>query len=149
MTAVDSVHPDSAEALLMELIPHAPNLGVYVDPHIPAKLLHNAIADYAPEMASRKVFVLLDLTLLKNAKDGALFGPDMMVFQNNDLEQPQIVAYRDIVGAQRKRGFFTTKLILSVNSGRATFETALNFPSGTKTYRFFQRFFEAVQLMPG
>ncbi len=138
------------EKLLKDFFPHAPNLGIYVDPHIPAKLLYNATTDYAPEMDPEKVVVLLDLTLLKNARDGALLGLDRMVFQCTDFERPHVVPYRDIVGVAAKVGFFACKLILSVNSGRATYEAAIDFSArGRKTLGYFQRFFEEVQLMPG
>ncbi len=134
------------EALVKELIPHAPNFGVYVHPHIPDKLLRNAIEDYAPEMAAQKVIALLDLTFLKNAKDGALLGADRMVFQNTDLAAPQMVHYRDIVGVEKKRKIFSCKLHLDVNSGRATFRVTIDFAGKEKAIGYFHKFFQEAML---
>ena len=134
------------ESLIKELLPHAPSYGVYVQPYIPEKLLRNAINDFAPEMKHQSVVALLDLTLLKNAKDGMLMGPEFMVFQNNDLAAPQQVWYRDIVGVEKKRRLFSCKLHLDVNSGRATFPVTIDFAGREKAVTYFERFFREVML---
>ena len=138
--------PTPVETLLKELIPHAPKLGVYVHPHIPGKLLQNAIRNYAPEIAPHEVVALLDLTFLKNAKDGALLANDRMVFQNTNLEAPQMVRYHDIVGVEKKRRMFSCKLHLDVNSGRATFRVSMDFANREKAVDYFCRFFKEAML---
>ena len=134
------------ERLLKELIPHAPKLGVYVEPHIPGKLLRNAIENYAPAMASVRVLALLDLTFMKNGKDGALLTADRMVFQNTNLEPAQLVRYHDIVGVEKKRKLFSCKLHLMVNSGRATFRASMDFAGREKAVGYFERFFSESML---
>ncbi len=136
------------EELLKDLIPHAPRLGIYVHPHIPQRLVHNAIVDYAPAMGSQEVLALLDLTFLKNAKDGALLASDRMIFQNTDFDAPQLVRYTDIVGVERKRRIFSCRLHLDINSGRSTFRVAMDFSGREKAVGFFECFFRETMLVP-
>ena len=62
--------------LVRDLIPHAPQMGLYVGPDIPADKRRNALQDYADEMTPDEVLALYDATLMGNAKDGALFASD-------------------------------------------------------------------------
>ena len=72
--------------LITDLIPHAPKLGLFVAPRIPAKKLRNAIEDYAPQLEPDDVLALFDATLTGNARDGMVLAADRLVFQNHNLE---------------------------------------------------------------
>lgn len=116
--------------LVRDLMPHAPQMGLFVAPDIPETRLHNAIQDYAPEMAPDEVLALYDATLSGSGKDGAVFAPDRFVFQNTDLQAPQTVHYSDLIGVESKRkwmGLGGRKVDLTINRGRATFELAMDF----------------------
>ncbi|MEM6647720.1 MAG: hypothetical protein AAF730_15855, partial [Bacteroidota bacterium] len=62
--------------LIRELIPHAPQMRLYVAPQIPENKLQNALGDYAPSLAADTVLALFDATLMGSAKDGILFTED-------------------------------------------------------------------------
>lgn len=114
--------------LIRDLIPHAPEHGLYVEPDLPADRLRNAIRDYAPDVSEREVVALYDATLLKSAKDGALFTADRVVFQNNDLEAPQSILYGDIVAVRSdKRLIGGRRVLIDVNRGRSTVEVSIDF----------------------
>lgn len=116
------------EDLITEFIPHAPQMGLYVAPDIPSEKRRNAIDDYAAEVDPEEVLALYDATLTGNAKDGALFTADRVIFQNTDLEAPQTVRYRDLVGLTTKRLLLGGKKVrLKVNRGRATFDLVMDF----------------------
>lgn len=131
--------------LIQELIPHAPQMGLYVAPHIPADKRRNAIEDYGEGLASEEVLALFDATLRGNAKDGALFAVDRFVFQNTDLEAPQTVRYRDLVGITEKRRLLGgRKVVLDVNRGRATFQLTLDFSGAAEAAGYVSRFLETA-----
>jgi hypothetical protein len=114
--------------LIRELIPHAPEHGLYVAPDVPPDRLRNAVRDYAPDLDEGDVVALYDATILRSAKDGALFTADRFVFQNHDLEAPQTVRYADIVAVRSDRKLLGgRKVILEVNRGRATIELVIDF----------------------
>lgn len=114
--------------LIRELIPHAPEHGLYVYPHLPADRVRNAVRDYAGDVAAEDVVALYDATILRSAKDGAVFTADRFVFQNHDLEAPQTVLYGDIVGVRSdKKLFGGRKVQVDVNRGRATIELVIDF----------------------
>ncbi len=129
--------------LVRELIPHAPQMGLYVVPDVPADKRRNALQDYADEMTSDEVFALYDATLMGNAKDGALFAADRFVFQNSDLESAQTVRYRDLVGVTVKRRLLGgRKVQLDINRGRATFQLTMDFSGSTEAAEYVARFLE-------
>jgi hypothetical protein len=131
------------ETLIRDLIPHAPQMGLYVAPDVPSDKRRNAIQDYAPDVNPEDVLALYDATLMGNAKDGALFTPDCVVFQNTDLQSPQTVRYRDLVGITlKKRLLGGKKVMLDVNRGRATFQLALDFSGASDAAEYVQRFLE-------
>ncbi|NNE68987.1 MAG: hypothetical protein HKN29_01345 [Rhodothermales bacterium] len=114
--------------LAIELLPHDPSLGLYVAPHIPTDKLSNAIKDYARDVRIPEVLAIYDGTLLGSAKDGAVFCKERLVFQNNDLQDPQEIRYDDIVRVNLKKKFLRgARVLLDVNRGRATTEVALDF----------------------
>ncbi len=135
--------------LIRELLPHAPQMGLYVEPHIPETLVHNAVEDYAKTMPPADVVALFDATLLGNAKDGALFAADRFVFQNTDLEPAHDLRYEDLVRVEKKRGFIRgAKVLLMVNRGRATFELKLDCSARPKAMEFIFRFLHEAMLRP-
>lgn len=129
--------------LIRDLIPHAPQLGLYVDPHVPDDKRRNALGDYGGDLAPDAILALYDATLTGNAKDGALFAADRLVFQNTDLEAPQTVRYRDLVGVTTKRRLLGgRKVILDVNRGRATFQLTIDFSGSSEAAQYVARFLE-------
>lgn len=118
------------EDLIQNLMPHAPQMGLFVAPDIPEKRLTNAIQDYARHIEAGRVVALYDATLTGNGKDGAVFTHDRFVFQNTDLEAPQTVRYRDLIEVESSRrwlGLGGKKVELTVNRGRATFDLVMDF----------------------
>lgn len=135
--------------LIRELIPHAPQMGLYVAPNIPAKKLSNALSDYAKNMHEEEVLALYDATRLGSAKDGAVFAAERFIFENNNLEGPQIIRYEDIVeiGAKRKL-LGGRKIHLSVNRARATFDLAIDFAAHPEAAEYVERFLSEAMLRP-
>ena len=114
--------------LIRDLIPHAPELGLFVEPDIPADRVRAAIRDYAKDLDPGDVLALYDATLLRSAKDGALFTADRFVFQNNDLVAPQTVMYGDIVAVRPEKKLLGGRRVhVDVNRGRATVELTIDF----------------------
>lgn len=115
-------------ALAIDLIPHDPKLGLFVAPDIPSDKLKNAIKDYAKDVRIPEVLALYDGTLLGSAKDGVVLCKERLVFQNNDLQDPQEIRYDDIVRVNLKKRLLRGNLVLlDVNRGRATTEVAIDF----------------------
>lgn len=118
------------EALLRDRLPHAPQMGLFVAPNIPAGKLDAALSDYATEVERDAVLALYDATLSGTGGDGAVFARDRFVFQNNDLQAAQTVRYADLVGVEAQRrwlGLGGKRVALTVNRGRATFELTMDF----------------------
>ncbi len=133
--------------LILELIPHAPNLGLYVTPYIPEHKLRNALRDYAPTMKPEEVVALYDATLMGSAKDGAVFAADRLVFQNNDLEEPQQVRYADLVRVHTKKKFISGKKVeMDVNRGRATVTLELDFSGKPEAAEHVARFLHEAMI---
>ncbi len=131
----------SIRDLITDLIPHAPRHGLYVGTFIPADKLAAAIQDYAPGTSPNSVVALYDATLLGNARDGALFLEDRIIYENNDLQGAHTVLYRDIVGVRVKSRILGGRnLLLDVNRGRATIEETIDFSARPKAARYVQRF---------
>lgn len=129
--------------LIQELIPHAPQMGLYVMPNLPDDKRRNALSDYGDAMDAEDVVALYDATLTGNAKDGALFAADRLIFQNTDLEAPQMVQYRDLVGVTSKRRLLGgRKVLLDVNRGRATFQLTIDFSGSGEAAQYVTRFLE-------
>ncbi len=135
------------QSLIRELIPHAPHLGLYVAPHVPEDKLRGALGDYASGWREEHVLALYDATLLGGAKDGALFGAERFVFQNNDLQEPQAVRYADVVRVEEKRKLLGgRKVHLSVNRGRSTFELIMDFSGKPEAAAHVARFLQEAML---
>ncbi|MCB0719567.1 MAG: hypothetical protein KDD65_14055 [Bacteroidetes bacterium] len=135
------------EDLIREFIPNAAGLGLYVQPQIPSDKLRNAISDFAHGMNPDEVVALYDATLMGSAKDGALFGADRFIFQNTDLDSPQIIRYEDIVRVSTKRRFLSgRKVLLDVNQGRATVTLKIDFSGKPKAAQYVTRFLHEAMM---
>lgn len=133
--------------LILDLIPHAPNLGLFTAPHIPADKRRNALLDYAKTMRAEEVVALYDATLMGSGKDGAVFAEDRFVFQNNNLEEPQEVRYADLVRVTTKKKFLGgRKVHLDVNRGRATIELTMDFSGKPEAAEYVARFLNEAML---
>jgi hypothetical protein len=135
--------------LVQDRLPHAPHVGLFVVPHIPEARLANALNDYAHHVKHSDVLALYDATLSGNAKDGAVFARDRFVFQNTDLEAPQTVRYRDLVGVEthsRWMGLGGKKVDLTVNRGRATFDLTMVFSGQPGAAEHVAAFLETAML---
>lgn len=133
--------------VIKEFIPHAPQIGLFVEPNIPPDKLRNAVRDYANDVDEREVIALFDATLMGSAKDGAVFTSDRLVFQNNDLEAAQVVRYEDIVDVQTRRKLLGgRRVILSINRGRATFELQMDFSGKPDATEYVTRFLKEAML---
>lgn len=138
------------EALVRELLPHAPHMGLYVSPNVPEDKLRAALGDFASGWAPGDVLALYDATLLGGAKDGALFGAERFVFQNNDLEKPQVVRYVDVVRVEGKRKLLGgRKVVLDVNRGRSTFQVSMDFSGKPEAAEYVERFLKEAMLHEG
>ncbi len=135
------------EALVRELIPHAPQWGLFVAPEIPENRLRGALASYAQGVAPHEVLALYDATWLGTGRDGAVFLQDRFVFQNLNLEPPQTVHYEDVVGVELKRRLLGGRRIeLQVNRGRATFTLSIDFSGKPKAAPYVARFLQEAML---
>lgn len=133
--------------LIRELIPHAPQHGLFVAPDIPDRRLENALEDYARGVRPSEVVALYDATLLGSGKDGAVFLDDRFIFQNNDLESPQTVRYEDLIHIDSKRKLLGGRRIeLGINRGRATIETFLDFSGRPGGAEYIARFLNEAML---
>ena len=133
--------------LILDLIPHAPQMGLYVTPHIPKEKRANAIRDYARQMQDQEVLALYDATLMGNARDGAIFAADHFIFQNNNLEDPQLIHYADLVHVEMKAKFMRGKKVyLDVNRGRATVNLALDFSGRPDAAEYIERFLHEAMM---
>ncbi|GIV62211.1 hypothetical protein GQ464_016550 [Rhodocaloribacter litoris] len=135
------------ETLLLDLIPHAPQMGLYVRPHIPADKLRNALRDYAETIQAGDVLALYDATLMGSARDGAVFTADRFVFQNNNLEPPQEVRYADLVRVVTTKKFLGgRKVEIDVNRGRATVTLTIDFSGKPEAAEYVARFLNEAML---
>ena len=131
------------QELIHMLIPHDPGLGLYVAPRIPREKVRNALHDYAEDVSESEVLALYDATWMDNAKDGAVFTADRLVFQNNDFSPVQDVRYADIVGVEEKRKLIGGRsIILQVNRGRATFDLTLDFSGRPRACKYVVAFLQ-------
>lgn len=132
------------EALLRELLPHAPHLGLYVAPHLPADKVEAARRAYGSGF-DEEVVALYDATRFGTAKDGALFGPRSFVIHNL-IETPQRVAYVDLIRVwSEKKLLGGAKLRLQVNRAKATFELEMDFSARKEALPYVQRLLETIQ----
>lgn len=138
------------EDLLRDRLPHAPQMGLFVAPDLPAGRLDNALSDYATDVGRDEVLALYDATLSGTGGDGAVFTADRFVFQNNNLQATQTVRYPDLVGVEEKSRWFGLggKVVkLTVNRGRATFELTMDFSGAPDAASYVAEFLDAAMVM--
>lgn len=137
------------EDLLRDRLPHAPQMGLFVQPNLPEQRLGNALSDYATDVAREEVLGLYDATLTGTGGDGAVFTADRFVFQNNDLQSTQTVRYPDLVGVEVQSRWFGLggKVVsLTVNRGRATFTLAMDFSGAPQAASYVADFLDAAMV---
>ena len=135
--------------LIRELIPHAPNLGLYLAPHIPSRKLRNAIKDYAPSLRQQDVVALFDGTRMGSAKDGILWTASRMVFQNSNLQAPHQMHYEEIVQVERRKGVLIgARIMVHINRGRATFPVELSMAAKPGAAEYVYRLLHEMMLRP-
>lgn len=133
--------------LLSDLIPHAPQHGLYVAPSVPSEKLRNALQDYGEGVDEADVLALYDATLMGSAKDGALFTTDRLLVQNNDLEPVHEIRYEDIVSVESRRKLIGGRRVkLKVNRGRATFDLEIDFSGKPDAAEYVARFLKEAML---
>ena len=133
--------------LVETLLPHDPGLGLYVAPRIPREKLRNALRDYAAGVSEPDALALYDATRIGNAKDGAVFTADRLVFQNNDLSPVRDVRYADMVGVEEKRKLMGGRsMTIQVNRGRATFDVVLDFSGRPGACQYVAAFLQEAML---
>ncbi len=138
----------SVATLIREMIPSAPEIGLYLAPDIPQDKLDNAIRDYAKSVRSDEIQALYDATLTGNAKDGAVFTDSRLVFQNNDFSPPQEIRYNDMVRVSTKRKFILGhKVYVDANRGRATVTFAIDFSGRPKAAQYVARFLHEAMMV--
>lgn len=139
--------PLSYVDLVHAYIPHAPQHGLYLAPDLPEKLLRNALNDYASSVLPEEVLAIYDATMLGSAKDGAVFTADRLVYQNNDLEQPQEIRYRDIVRVETKKKLLGGRIMnVDVNRANATVTHKVDFSGKPKAATYIARFLHEAML---
>ena len=136
--------------LIRELIPHAPQMGLYLAPGIPKEKLQGALGDYAKNTDRDDVLALYDATLMGSAKDGAVFTAEGFVFENNDLEAAQGVRYADVVRVETKKKFLGGRRVnVDVNRGRSTFQLSMDFSGKPEAAEYVARFLQEAMLRGG
>ncbi len=135
------------DQVIRDLLPTAPDLGLFAVPDIPPKKLAAATGDYGRDVSASAVLALYDATRLGSAKDGALFLSDRLVFQNNALQSPRTVRYDDLVGVRQTRGLLGGRAVeMDLNRGRATVTESLDVSAHPGAAEFVERFLHEAML---
>ena len=133
--------------LIEQYIPHAPPLGLYVQPDIPDDKLTNALSDYAHGVRKEDVVALYDATLFGSAKDGAVMTAERIVFQNTDLQPAQEMRYDDIVNVSRKKRLLGgAKVVVDLNAGQATVTHTIDFSGKGAAAQYVARFLHEAMM---
>lgn len=134
-------------ALITELIPHAPQMRLYVAPNIPADRLTNALEDYGEGVDGEAVIALFDATLMGSAKDGVLFMNDHFVFQNSPAEPRHTVRYDELVSVAPKRKLLgRARVAIEVNRARATMPLEINLDVKPDAMPYIARFLDEAMV---
>jgi hypothetical protein len=135
------------DRLVRKYVPHAPRLGLFVGADIPSDRIRNAVRDFAQGVHSDEVLALYDATLLGSAKDGAVLLGDRLIFQNTDLQPPQVIHYDDIVRVNMKRKLLGgRKVIIDANSANATVTHTIDFSGKPGAAEYVARFLHEAML---
>lgn len=120
----------SVADLVRERLPHAPQMGLYVTPNLPAEKVQRALSTYAGMVERDDILALYDATLTGTGGNGATFTAERLIFKNHLFQSVQTVRYQDLVGvetASRWLGLGGKEVRLTVNRGRATFDLTMDF----------------------
>lgn len=140
---------EDVKRLVRDLLPTAPELGLFVAPDIPDDRLRGALEDYATAWRADEVLALYDATYKANGKDGAVFAADRLIFQNHDWAEVQEIRYENIVQVSTKKKFIGgRKVYVDANPGRATVTFVIDFSGKPKAADYVARFLHEVMLMP-
>lgn len=137
------------EDLLRDRLPHAPQMGLFVVPDLPADRVQNALSAFARDVTREEVLALYDATLSGTGRDGAVFTADRFVFQNLALQAPQVIRYSDLVNVEEESRWFGLggkTVALTVNRGRATFELNIDFSGVPKAAGYVADFLDAAMV---
>ena len=135
------------DQLIRDLLPTAPDLGLFTVPDVPPKKLAAATGDYGRDVSAQAVLALYDATRLGSAKDGALFLADRLVFQNNALQAARTVRYDDLVGVRQTKGLLGGRAVeMDLNRGRATITETLDVSAHPDAAEFIERFLREAML---
>ena len=135
------------DRLLRDLLPTAPDVGLFVAPDVPPKKLEAALGDYGAGVRAADVIALYDATRLGSAKDGALFLADRLVFQNNALQSTRTVRYDDLVGVRQTKGLLGGRGVeMDLNRGRATVTETLDVSAHPGAAEYVERFLREAML---
>ncbi len=131
------------ESTVRQYLPHAPQMGLYVAPGIPPKLLAAARKAFGGALGE-DALALYDATRLGTARDGALFGATAFCFQNL-IEAPQRVAYTSLIRVWPEKKLLSgASLHMEVNRARALFTLQMDFSARGDALPYVQRFLEAA-----
>lgn len=137
------------DRLIREVLPHAPRFGLYCSPDIPAEKVEAARRAYASHVAASRVVALYDATLFGSARDGVLFLPDRLVYQNNPVSPPQTIPYADIVDVEVRRMVLGgRKLVVQVTEASATVSHELDFSAHREAADAVARLLGELMLQP-
>ncbi len=133
--------------LIRDLLPTAPEIGLFVAPDIPADKIRGATGDFATSVKADDVLALFDATYNGSAKDGVVFTRDRLVFQNHDWSPVQEIRYEDIVQVEsRKRFIGGRKVYVDANRGRATVKFTIDFSGKPKAAEYVARFLQEAMM---
>ncbi len=140
--------PEDVKHLIRDLLPTAPELGLFVVPDIPADRLRGALDDYATAMQADEVLALYDATFKANGKDGAVFAVDRLIFQNHDWAEVQEIRYENIVQVSTRKKFIGgRKVYVEANPGRATVTFVIDFSGKPQAADYVARFLQEVMIV--
>lgn len=133
--------------LISDLLPHAPQMRLYVAPNIPENKLKNAVDDYGNGVQESDVIALFDATLMGSAKDGALFLEDRFLFQNSPVDPKHEVKYTDLIAVTTQRKLMGgRKVNLKVNRARATMDIQMDCSVKPEAATYIARFLNEALL---
>lgn len=144
----DASKSTHVEALIRQLIPHAPHIGLHLAPDIPDRKLDRALRQFGRDIDRADVIALYDATRLGTGGDGVLFTAYGVSFQNSILQPVQTVRYADIVGTKTGRRLLGGRYIeIQVNRGRATIPLRIDFSARPAAAEYVARLLSDAMLV--
>ena len=135
-------------SLIQEILPHAPDQGLFKAPDIPPRKLRRAIKNMAPSLKPDQVLALFDATLLRTGGDGVLFAPTGLYYQNNNLQAPQFIPYAHVVGVREKKSLLGGRTLeVDANAGRTIVTHQIDFSAHPDMAAPVRRFLEEAMFV--